>query len=280
MRALRARLWPSSASSATASRRRVSSARLRCCWASRVGCRRRGRTSRNRSRSASELGDRVAEGEALNNLGCLYHDQGRLDEARSAYEEALAMHREVGNRRFEGYALGDLGRLQRRAAPLRRSAGVARAVARDRARDRATGASRVPSCETWASSCCCKATRTTRRGRRSAKPRRCCAKSATSTTSRLVLCGRGELERRAGDLAVGARVLRRGAAPRRRDPRRSRTRSSAAGSPRWRRRWRDPAAGPAIPRSARGPSDATRGEWIVPTCAGFLATCGTVPSTS
>ena len=55
-----------------------------------------------------EVGNRSSEGSVLGNLGYLHGIQGRMDEARSHYEQALAIHREVGNRRFEGVMLGNL----------------------------------------------------------------------------------------------------------------------------------------------------------------------------
>jgi len=58
-----------------------------------------------------ELGDRRAEGKALNSLGSLHSSQGRMDEAKADYDGALAIHREVGNRSGEGYVLGNLGSL-------------------------------------------------------------------------------------------------------------------------------------------------------------------------
>ena len=44
-------------------------------------------------------------------LGRIEHVQGRLDRARAAYDEALAMHRALGNRRYEGMVLASLGDL-------------------------------------------------------------------------------------------------------------------------------------------------------------------------
>ena len=41
---------------------------------------------------------------------------GRVEESRERYREALAIHREVGNRRFEAYALCDRSLLERQAA--------------------------------------------------------------------------------------------------------------------------------------------------------------------
>src|SRR6185437_7426015 len=47
----------------------------------------------------------------LNNLGALVYGLGQPEEARSYYEQALAIHREVGNRAMEGTTLNNLGTL-------------------------------------------------------------------------------------------------------------------------------------------------------------------------
>ena len=44
----------------------------------------------------------VVGGHALGNLGIVLAQQGRLGEARAQFEQALAIHREVGNRYIEG----------------------------------------------------------------------------------------------------------------------------------------------------------------------------------
>jgi predicted ATPase/class 3 adenylate cyclase/Tfp pilus assembly protein PilF len=145
-----------------------------------------------------EIGDRVAEGEVLNNLGCLYQDQGRLEEARSTYEVALAMHREVGNRRFEGYALGDLGRLhleQGRFADARACLEQALAITRETADRRIEGAELRSLGELFmlqgqADDAALAAFRQAETVLRDVGDKHYLA---------LVLCGRGELERRAGD---------------------------------------------------------------------------------
>jgi predicted ATPase/class 3 adenylate cyclase/Tfp pilus assembly protein PilF len=147
---------------------------------------------------SQELGDRVAEGEVLNNLGCLHHDQGRLEEARSVYEMALAMHREVGNRRFEGYALGDLGRLhceQGRFADARACLEQALAITRETADRRIEGAELRSLGELFL-----------RQGHADdaavaafAKAEAVLREIGDKHYLALVLCGRGELERRFGD---------------------------------------------------------------------------------
>lgn len=151
-----------------------------------------------------ELGDRVAEGEALNNLGCLYQDQGRLDDARAAYEAALAMHREVGNRRFEGYALGDLGRLQveqRQFADARASLEQSLAIARETRNRRIEGSELRNLGELLLlQGDADDAARATFREAETAL-----REVGDKHYLGLVLCGRGELERRAGDVAA-ARV--------------------------------------------------------------------------
>ena len=58
-----------------------------------------------------ELGDRRGESSALNNLGNLHCDQGRMDETLECYEAALAIYRELGDRQGEGVLLGNLGQL-------------------------------------------------------------------------------------------------------------------------------------------------------------------------
>ena len=47
----------------------------------------------------------------LNNLGLLHVQQGRTTEAYACYEQALAIHEEVGERRLEGVFSGNLGDL-------------------------------------------------------------------------------------------------------------------------------------------------------------------------
>lgn len=51
------------------------------------------------------------EGATLNNLGERARVQGRAEEAARYYEQALAIRREVGNRRGEGITLNNLGLL-------------------------------------------------------------------------------------------------------------------------------------------------------------------------
>ena len=56
-----------------------------------------------------EVGDRRGEGMVLGSLGLLHMSQGRMTEALTHCEEALAICREVGHRREEGGVLGNLG---------------------------------------------------------------------------------------------------------------------------------------------------------------------------
>ena len=51
------------------------------------------------------------EGVCLGDLGDLNHDEGRFDDARTCYEAALVIHREVRDRRSEGIAHVRLGKL-------------------------------------------------------------------------------------------------------------------------------------------------------------------------
>ncbi len=57
---------------------------------------------------AREVGDRRGEGITLGNLAPLHRAQGRLPEATEHYKRALAIAREVGDRRSEGVTLGNL----------------------------------------------------------------------------------------------------------------------------------------------------------------------------
>jgi predicted ATPase/class 3 adenylate cyclase/Tfp pilus assembly protein PilF len=148
-----------------------------------------------------ELGDRVAEGETLNNLGCLYHDQRRFDEARAAYKAALATHREVGNRRFEGYALGDLGRLQveqRQFVAARASLEQSLAIARETKNRRIEGSElrnlgKLLMLQGHSDDAARATFREAETVLREVNDKHYLG---------LVLCGRGELERRAGDAAA------------------------------------------------------------------------------
>jgi tetratricopeptide (TPR) repeat protein len=56
-----------------------------------------------------QVGDRRGEGNALGNLGLAYADLGQLERAISYHEQQLAIAREIGDRRGEGNALGNLG---------------------------------------------------------------------------------------------------------------------------------------------------------------------------
>jgi tetratricopeptide (TPR) repeat protein len=59
--------------------------------------------------AARRLGDRVAEGEALNNLGAALSGLRRYDEAITAYRDAAAIFRQTGYHRAEGESLTNLG---------------------------------------------------------------------------------------------------------------------------------------------------------------------------
>ncbi|OQB20080.1 MAG: photosystem I assembly protein Ycf3 [Euryarchaeota archaeon ADurb.Bin190] len=58
---------------------------------------------------AREIGDRRGEGNALGNLGLAYSDLGEPKKAIEFCEQALAIAREIGDRRGQGNALGNLG---------------------------------------------------------------------------------------------------------------------------------------------------------------------------
>ena len=56
-----------------------------------------------------EIGDRRGEGNALGNLGNAYANLGETRRAVEFYEQRLAIAREVGDRRGEGNALSNQG---------------------------------------------------------------------------------------------------------------------------------------------------------------------------
>ena len=58
---------------------------------------------------AREVGDRRGEGTHLGNLGIAYKNLGQVERAIEFYEAALAVAREIGDRRGEGNHLGNLG---------------------------------------------------------------------------------------------------------------------------------------------------------------------------
>lgn len=60
---------------------------------------------------AVALGDERAEGVARTNLALVHQEAGDLDDADASMRQALALHRKVGNARFEAITLGDLGAL-------------------------------------------------------------------------------------------------------------------------------------------------------------------------
>jgi predicted ATPase/class 3 adenylate cyclase len=60
---------------------------------------------------AAQRGDRERECSALNGLGNLEFEQGRMAQAQSHYESALDVARQAGQRRWQGSLLGNLGNL-------------------------------------------------------------------------------------------------------------------------------------------------------------------------
>ena len=58
---------------------------------------------------AREIGDRRGQGNALGNLGNAYSDLGEPRKAIEFYEQALKISKEIGDRRGEGADLGNLG---------------------------------------------------------------------------------------------------------------------------------------------------------------------------
>ncbi|MDM8554850.1 CHAT domain-containing protein, partial [Desulfococcaceae bacterium HSG7] len=58
-----------------------------------------------------EIGDRRGMGISLNNIGAVYANLGRYDQALTYFEQALAIKKEIGDRRGEGTALNNIGRV-------------------------------------------------------------------------------------------------------------------------------------------------------------------------
>ncbi|MCX9076293.1 MAG: tetratricopeptide repeat protein, partial [Candidatus Methanoperedens sp.] len=56
-----------------------------------------------------EIGDRRGEGNALGNLGLAYDALGQVEKAIQYYEKTLPIDKEIGDRRGEGTTLGNLG---------------------------------------------------------------------------------------------------------------------------------------------------------------------------
>jgi len=61
-----------------------------------------------------EIGDRAGEARALDNLGLVYWQQGRYQQAAEHHEQALVLFREIGDRVGEARALDNLGLVYRR----------------------------------------------------------------------------------------------------------------------------------------------------------------------
>lgn len=70
---------------------------------------------------ASLCDDRHGVGMSLIGLGILHRAQGRLEKARSCFDEALTILRALDDRRGEGIALGYLGRLHRQQGQLEKA---------------------------------------------------------------------------------------------------------------------------------------------------------------
>ena len=68
-----------------------------------------------------EIGDRRGEGTALGNLGIAYADLGEVRRAIEYYEQALVISREIGDRRGEGEPLGNLGNAYAGLGEVRRA---------------------------------------------------------------------------------------------------------------------------------------------------------------
>ena len=82
---------------------------------------RRWSSTSRRWRSHGEVEDRKGEGVALNNIGMVHDSRGRYAEALEAYQQALAIRRDVGDRAGEGVTLNNIGQVyETRGATARR----------------------------------------------------------------------------------------------------------------------------------------------------------------
>ena len=71
-----------------------------------------------------EIGDRRGEGNDLGNLGTAHHGLGEVRRAIEYYEQALTVAREIGHRRNEGTWLGNLGSAYAGLGEVRRAIGT------------------------------------------------------------------------------------------------------------------------------------------------------------
>jgi len=71
--------------------------------------------------AAKKLGDKRSEGYHLGNLGLAYHRLGEVHKAIQCYEQVLVICRETGNRLGEGNTLGNLGLAYHRLGDVRKA---------------------------------------------------------------------------------------------------------------------------------------------------------------
>src|SRR5439155_986623 len=55
-----------------------------------------------------EAGDRFGEAHVLNVIGTVLSDQGQYEDARKAFQEAMEIDHELGNKKAEAQALGNI----------------------------------------------------------------------------------------------------------------------------------------------------------------------------
>jgi tetratricopeptide (TPR) repeat protein len=68
-----------------------------------------------------QLGNRRSEAISLSSLANVFYETGRVEQARELLEQSLAIHREVGNRRSEGVALTGLASVYQAAGQLEKA---------------------------------------------------------------------------------------------------------------------------------------------------------------
>ena len=70
---------------------------------------------------AKEIGDRRGEGNAIGNLGNVYRFLGQVEMAIEYYQNALVIAREIGDRRNEGIWLGNFGNIYRNQGQVKKA---------------------------------------------------------------------------------------------------------------------------------------------------------------
>ena len=59
----------------------------------------------------SDIGDKVGEAMSLKMIGVVKFYQGKAQEIFPYWEKELSIHRELGNKKFEGHTLNNIGNI-------------------------------------------------------------------------------------------------------------------------------------------------------------------------